>query len=502
MDSLLTANRTPPNTELAPALSRAADLREATAIPESNHEGQSLILLRYVLIAAAAYLFLFEGETSHPSVIATIIATALLSNVLLSHVSENVLMSPLAVGIIVCVDIAWIALGLWYKGQLGSDIFFLYFFVLFLAAMGQHLLLIVGAGALIGLVDFAVLMSPSQGHPHWNWASPSLIRIPFIFSVALFYGYLTEGWKRERRWVILEKEFADRLAQIVQEQTQGIRKLYEQAKEQAIELERANQVKSDFLSIMSHELRTPLSIVMGYAGIIKERTVGEVTPGQETMLNKIVAQARDLNGIVNSILDATAIESQALRLANQDIDLTEFLSRLKLFYDVPLKEEVTLIWNDSPDLPVVSTDAGKLRHILRNLIDNAVKFTERGQVTISAKILSDGIPPFASPGVSAAQSGKPVPETPGKNWLEFRIADTGIGMSPEAQPTIFEMFQQGDNSPTRPYGGIGMGLYIVKKLTEIFGGSIGVESLPGKGSTFTLTVPITLVPVADASRDR
>ena len=141
-----------------------------------------------------------------------------------------------------------------------------------------------------------------------------------------------------------------------------------------------------------------------------------------------------------------------------------------------------MLWDHNSDLPVVRTDTGKLRQILRNLIDNAIKFTERGQVTVSARVLNDVTPPARSRSAGA--------DKPGQKWVEFKIVDTGIGIQLEALPTIFGMFRQVDSSQTRSYGGVGMGLYIVQKLTDLLGGSIAVESELGKGSTFTVTIPI------------
>ncbi len=456
------------------------------APPESEREGSTLVLLRYVLIAAAAYLFLFEGTTSAPTLIVAIIAGALLSNVLLSHVPEERLTRPATVGTLVCFDIAWIAFGLWYGRETADNIFFLYFFVLFLAAMGQNLLLIAGAGALIGLVDLAILVGPSQS----GWTSPALIRVPFIFTTALFYGYLTERWKREHRWAVVEKEFAHKLSEIVREQTRDLQKLYEQAKAQAEELERANRIKSEFLSIMSHELRTPLSIMMGYSGLIKDKTLGNVTPGQEKMLKKVLHHGLDLLSMINSILQATTMEAQTLKLAYQEADLKEFIADLKLFYAASYKEDVALIWNCDSDLPTVKTDAGKLRQILQNLINNGIKFTEKGLVTVSARVI--GIRDQESGIGAVLQSPTPNPQfpTPNSGVLEFRVTDTGIGIAPEVLPTIFELFHQADSSLSRTYGGIGMGLYVVKKLTEFMGGTIAVESEPANGSTFTVTIPV------------
>ena len=144
-------------------------------------------------------------------------------------------------------------------------------------------------------------------------------------------------------------------------------------------------------------------------------------------------------------------------------------------YEVPLDKDVALTWDYPSNLPVMKTDGGKLMQILQNLINNAVKFTEKGSVTFSARYFL------------------------GTDTVEFKVADTGIGISKKALPLIFEKFRQLDSSDTRPYGGVGLGLYIVKQFTEMLGGTVTTETEPGRGSTFVVTVPIK--PKSDPIQD-
>lgn len=453
-----------------PASLSATEPSAHTIAATSQEEGRFLVLLRYVLIAAAAYLFLFEGEPASPTVIGGLVAGALLSNVLLSRVPRDVLLQPLVVGVIVCIDIVWIASGLWVKGNFGSDMFFLYFFILFLAAMGQNLILIVGAGVLVGVMDLALHVAPAQGQSIWT--SPSLIRVPFIFTAALFYGYLTEKLKREQRQAALEKEFAEKMARVVHAQTQDLRKLaedlrinYEQSKKQATELEKANKVKDEFLSFMSHELRTPLNIIMGYTRVIQDRTLGEINHEQEKALAKVSNQCNDLLNMISDILQATKIEAEGVKVESCAVNLAGFLDGLRSGYEFPLNKDVKLEWDYPLDLPVVIMDAEKLKHILQNLVNNAIKFTQKGRITVSARYLSDG------------------------RIVELKVSDTGVGIPNELIPKIFERFQQVDSTETRDYGGVGLGLYIVKKFTDLLGGTVEVRSELDRGSTFTVVMP-------------
>ena len=158
-----------------------------------------------------------------------------------------------------------------------------------------------------------------------------------------------------------------------------------------------------------------------------------------------------------------------------------------MFYAASFKEDVTLVWDCDYNLPTVTTDATKLRQILQNLINNGIKFTEKGQVTVSAWVIGISDQEL---GIGASRQSL----TPDSRFVEFTVADTGIGIAPEVLPTIFELFHQADSSLSRPYGGIGMGLYVVKTLTEFMGGVVELESTPGVGSTFTVTIPTAPTP--------
>ena len=232
------------------------------------------------------------------------------------------------------------------------------------------------------------------------------------------------------------------------------------------DLAKSNRVKDEFLSVMSHELRTPLNVVVGYSGMLKDGLLGELNPRQQEALGKVINRANDQLTLVNNILFATVLEAEKLKIDIHEVNLGDFLDQLRSIYEAPINKEITLSWDYPVELTFVRTDSGKLKQILRNLIDNAIKFTEKGSVTVSAGYISDA------------------------RAVQFKVADTGIGISKEHLPLIFEKFRQADSSETRPFGGVGIGLYIVKKLTESLGGTVDVESELGKGSTFTVTLPL------------
>jgi signal transduction histidine kinase len=153
-------------------------------------------------------------------------------------------------------------------------------------------------------------------------------------------------------------------------------------------------------------------------------------------------------------------------IETQPINLAEMLDGLKINYQAPLEKPINLLWHYPPNLPIINADKEKLSRILRSLIDNAIKFTPEGEVSVSARVHAEN------------------------DSVEFVVTDTGIGIPPEDQAAIFEMFRQRDNSGTREFGGLGLGLFIAKRFAQLMGGDIEVASEMGRGSTFTVTLPL------------
>lgn len=245
-------------------------------------------------------------------------------------------------------------------------------------------------------------------------------------------------------------------------------RLYEASRKQAAELEEINKLKDEFLGFVSHELRTPLNAVIGYTGMVQDEVFGAVTAEQKKVLGKVLEHGKHLLRMIHSLLEATKIEVGAAKLESREVSLRRLFDELKGSYDTPLDKELTLDWEYPDTLPAIVTDREKLRHILQNLVDNAIKFTDRGKITISARAL------------------------PGNKAVEFKVTDTGVGISPGILPDIFDMFRQGINPESSSSSGVGLGLHIVKKFTDILGGEIEVKSQVGKGSTFTVTIPSNL----------
>jgi signal transduction histidine kinase/HAMP domain-containing protein len=246
----------------------------------------------------------------------------------------------------------------------------------------------------------------------------------------------------------------------------GNANLYSKIKEKTLELEMANRAKDEFLGVMSHELRTPLNVIKGYAEVTKEKTFGELTAEQEYALEKISSHATDLSHMINGILQVTTIEANTVKLEWRELNPCDLLDELQSDYRVRANKELCILWDYPAYLPLLTTDDEKLRAILQNLVNNALKFTEKGTISISAH------------------------HAVGTQTMEFKVSDTGPGIAHDKLPLIFDMFRQADSSATRKHDGVGLGLYIVKKFVDLLGGQISVQSELGEGSIFVVSFPL------------
>jgi signal transduction histidine kinase len=233
---------------------------------------------------------------------------------------------------------------------------------------------------------------------------------------------------------------------------------------EAAESARANATKSEFLATVSHELRTPLNIILGYTDLLIEGAFDN-EPERHDALLRVRQQSRQLLDLIQSMLDLNRIEAGGIQLVLETFAVAELLDHLRR--NLPLnwaKAGVELRWEDAVPELTMRSDRGKLESILRNLIHNALKYTESGRVTVTA-------------------------EQDGTARVRFTVSDTGQGIAREDLTRIFEMFGQGNSGPPRG-GGVGLGLYIVSRLTSVLGGRIDVDSRLGAGSRFTVAVPL------------
>ena len=260
---------------------------------------------------------------------------------------------------------------------------------------------------------------------------------------------------------------AEELKQRVDERTQELQAAN-------LELEAASRHKSQFLANMSHELRTPLNAILGYTELILDKIYGEVPGKVRDALQRLDKSGHHLLGLINDVLDLSKIEAGQLTLALTDYSMRDVVQTVITAVE-PLAAEKTLALKVTvpPDLPLARGDERRLTQVLLNLIGNAIKFTEVGEVRVQ----------------TTASNGA----------FLVSVADTGPGISGADQEKIFEEFQQVDSSNTRKKGGSGLGLSIAKKIIELHGGRIWVESSLGKGSTFSFTLPIRVERQSEAT---
>jgi len=244
-------------------------------------------------------------------------------------------------------------------------------------------------------------------------------------------------------------------------------RLFNEIQEKSKQLEAANRHKSDFLARVSHDLRTPLNSIMGFTRIVLRRMESQLPALQKENLQKVLISSEHLLTLINELLDLAKIDAGKMEVIADTFRVEDVINMTAATVEPLLKNaSVQLVRDIAPGLPPIKTDRDKLKQILLNLLSNSAKFTEQGEIRISA----------------ARQNGS----------LKLAVSDTGIGMKPEALEHIFEEFQQAEKTTSAKYGGTGLGLAIVKKFINLMGGDIVVESEEGKGSKFTITMPMEL----------
>lgn len=257
------------------------------------------------------------------------------------------------------------------------------------------------------------------------------------------------------------------LQQELDETNGGVLALYAELDTQAQQLRQATELKSRFLAYMSHEFRTPIASIRSLTRLLLDRVDGPLTAEQEKQINFIRTTSEEFAEMVNDLLDLAKVEAGRIDVSPAWFELVDLFSALRgMFKPVLVNPDVQLIFEEPQGATQLFTDNAKLSQILRNFISNALKFTTRGEVRLSA--VQDG------------------------ESMTFSVADTGLGIAPEFHAAIFQDFSQLDSPIQKRLRGTGLGLSLSKRLAELLGGSIALQSAAGVGSTFSVTVPLRL----------
>jgi signal transduction histidine kinase/CheY-like chemotaxis protein len=264
----------------------------------------------------------------------------------------------------------------------------------------------------------------------------------------------------------VRQEELELLNRELEDTNRGVVALYAELDERADYLRRASELKTKFLSNVSHEFRTPLNSIISLARLLLERIDGDLTSEQVRQVSYIESSARELQDLVNDLLDLAKVEAGKIRIRPKRFEVHELFSALKGMLKPLLADNtsVDLVFENASEIPSLHTDEGKVSQILRNLVSNAIKFTPKGVVNVSAKLQENGL-------------------------VLFAVADTGIGIAPENHETIFKEFSQIENPLQERYRGTGLGLPLCRDLAALLGGRIWLTSEPGIGSTFFVEVP-------------
>lgn len=428
---------------------------------------RAFVLLRVTLIVASSYLVLAQYDFQVvPTLLGVLVLLGLFSNLIFLWIPRGILASPRFFAGLVIFDTLWIATLLVLAGRFDPEFFYLFFFVVLLSAIGENLAVIL-LGTLAACVAYFLVVYLTMGRASLLTAS-TLIRIPFLISVAGFYGYLVERIRKERQKAVAEKFVIEELRTKQRELEEVNRRLAQEINDRKRieeELQRASEMKSVFVSTVSHEVKTPLTSIKNAVDLLAPSIRGMGDP-QRRFLDIATRNIERLNLIIGDLLEISRIEAGKIRCQFSEVDPVRFLRPVAAALEQEARRKSLLFSLDLEyALPLVWVDAHRMEQVMTNLLSNAIKFTpEGGKIAVSARSLGDEV--------------------------EISVTDSGVGLSAEDQAQVFEPFYQAGDPLTNKTHGTGLGLAISWNLVAAHGSELRVDSEPGRGSRFYFRIAV------------
>lgn len=435
---------------------RVSWLRGESVPPNANSpldgKRQAVVMVRWVLVTAAAYLMLFSGTSGLQPGVLCVVALLLASNIVIGRLPDEVVAHAGFDLMVLIVDTVLLSIGFYLSSGLSSDFYLIYFFVIFLAGVSERL-----SSVLIG----SILAAGAYVSLRWagltdGAASPDgsmFLRVAFLFAVALFYGFLVERIRLDR-----ERRTTEHYARLERVNAR-LRELVE--------------LREAFVGSVSHELRTPLNAMLGYIDLVRDGSVGEIKPAAAHYIDKAYGRGVHLMRLIEELLSFAHLAKGQVEVQLDPVDVEALVERVRAAAEPSARAKgLRLRVELEGEREAVRIDGGKVAQILLHLVTNAIKFSDTGEVVVRAA-LSEGI-------LSSGWRGR---------VLEIAVRDCGPGISAEMQEAIFEEFRQGDLGAHRRHDGMGLGLAVCRGLVKLLRGDLSVDSTVGQGSTFLVRLP-------------
>jgi len=401
---------------------------------------RDLIQIQWFVVIACSYLLIVQNDQVVQDSLNLILLTApLLSMLVFLRLPESAFAHRFFPQVMAAVDTILICTAIIVNRDTPWDLVLVFFFGVLIAAIGENFFQIIGGCLLAGILSVVII--PVSTGAGFTFDSNTLLRIPLLLGSALVYGYLADQVKREKR----------KISELEQGRRQQV------------------LTTDQFFSNVSHELRTPLTAVYQFVTIVLDGLAGKVTPEQKEYLEIAMRNVRQLQAMVGDLLEAARAESGKLTIHQRGLALSLSVDETLSTFSAHARQKGVHLNQDFPgDLPLLYADPRRLKQILTNLVDNALKFTPKdGSVTVRAAIFEDD-----------------------RDFLQVSVVDTGCGISASDAKRIFDRLYQVDNSIDRNRNGLGLGLHITKELVVRHGGRIWAEGNPGEGAAFHFTVPL------------